>query len=305
MKKRFFIISLFWVLAIAAFGAIVMLLWNFVVPGVLGLATINFWQALALFVLARIFFGGFPGRGAFPALNGRRCLRKNARISLIKERSSDSVALSEETDSSTRETLIETTVTKLPKRMNNLTGKGNSLEELIVEHQPRLKAFIRKRVSSKEDAEDILQDVLYQLVKTIESTFNPIEQVTAWLYRVARNTIINKGKKMQEEELPDSSYDKEDNVLSEFSEVLFSDAPPTPEVEYMRSLVWQELETALAELPPEQREAFELLEMEGLSAKEVASATGISVNTLLSRKHYAVIHLRERLKGLYSDLLNY
>lgn len=319
MKKRFFIISLFWVLAIAAFGAIVMLLWNFVVPGVLGLATINFWQALALFVLARIFFGGFPGRGAFPgrrrmpdgkegnrsALNGRRCLRKNARISLIKERSSDSVALSEETDSSTRETLIETTVAKLPKRMNNLTGKGNSLEELIVEHQPRLKAFIRKRVSSKEDAEDILQDVLYQLVKTIESTFNPIEQVTAWLYRVARNTIINKGKKMQEEELPDSSYDKEDNVLSEFSEVLFSDAPPTPEVEYMRSLVWQELETALAELPPEQREAFELLEMEGLSAKEVASATGISVNTLLSRKHYAVIHLRERLKGLYSDLLNY
>ena len=189
--------------------------------------------------------------------------------------------------------------------MNNLTGKGNSLEELIVEHQPRLKAFIRKRVSSKEDAEDILQDELYQLVKTIESTFNPIEQVTAWLYRVARNTIINKGKKMQEEELPDSSYDKEDNVLSEFSEVLFSDAPPTPEVEYMRSLVWQELETALAELPPEQREAFELLEMEGLSAKEVASATGISVNTLLSRKHYAVIHLRERLKGLYSDLLNY
>ena len=120
----------------------------------------------------------------------------------------DSVALSEETDSSTRETLIETTVAKLPKRMNNLTGKGNSLEELIVEHQPRLKAVIRKRVSSKEDAEDILQDVLYQLVKTIESTFNPIEQVTAWLYRVARNTIINKGKKMQEEELPDSSYDK-------------------------------------------------------------------------------------------------
>ena len=242
MKKRFFIISLFWVLAIAAFGAIVMLLWNFVVPGVLGLATINFWQALALFVLARIFFGGLeelsPPEEECPvvkrvtrsALNGRRCLRKNARISLIKERSSDSVALSEETDSSTRETLIETTVAKLPKRMNNLTGKGNSLEELIVEHQPRLKAFIRKRVSSKEDAEDILQDVLYQLVKTIESTFNPIEQVTAWLYRVARNTIINKGKKMQEEELPDSSYDKEDNVLSEFSEVLFSDAPPTPEV---------------------------------------------------------------------------
>jgi RNA polymerase sigma factor (sigma-70 family) len=296
MKKRFFIISLFWVLAIAAFGAIVMLLWNFVVPGVLGWQH-QFLASFGIIRIARIFFGGFPGRGAFPAeeecpvvkrvtrsaLNGRRCLRKNARISLIKERSSDSVALSEETDSSTRETLIETTVAKLPKRMNNLTGKGNSLEELIVEHQPRLKAFIRKRVSSKEDAEDILQDVLYQLVKTIESTFNPIEQVTAWLYRVARNTIINKGKKMQEEELPDSSYDKEDNVLSEFSDVLFCDAPPTPEVEYMRSLVWQELETALAELPPEQREAFELLEMEGLSVKKLPVLRDISQHFIITK----------------------
>ncbi len=176
--------------------------------------------------------------------------------------------------SSTRETLIETTVAKLPKRMNNLTGKGNSLEELIVEHQPRLKAFIRKRVSSKEDAEDILQDVLYQLVKTIESTFNPIEQVTAWLYRVARNTIINKGKKMQEEKLPDSSYDKRRQCTERVFGSAVQRCSAYSEVEYMRSLVWQELETALAELPPEQREAFELLEMEGLSAKEVASATG-------------------------------
>ena len=91
--------------------------------------------------------------------------------------------------------------------MNKQKGHEGDVERLIEEHQPQLKAFIHRRVSSKEDAEDILQDVLYQLVKTIESTFNPIEQVTAWLYRVARNTIINKGKKMQEEELPDSSYD--------------------------------------------------------------------------------------------------
>jgi RNA polymerase sigma factor (sigma-70 family) len=180
------------------------------------------------------------------------------------------------------------------------------INELIKEHQPQLKSFIRKRVSNKEDAEDILQDVFYQLIKAAEEEdpVNPIEQVTSWLYRVARNTIINKGKKKQEEELPIFRYDDdEENVLEEFSEILFNEDNPTPETEYLRSLVWQELETALSELPQEQREAFELTELDGLPVKEVAEIINIPVNTLLSRKHYAVIHLRKRLENLYNDIL--
>ena len=168
-------------------------------------------------------------------------------------------------------------------------------------------AVIRKEVKEKEDAEDILQDVFYQLVKAVSNTLNPIEQVTSWLYRVTRNTIINKGKKKSEEEWPVSAYAEEESVLSEFSEVLFAndDLAPSPETEYMRSLVWQELEAALGELPAEQRTVFELMELEGLSVKEVAEATGASANTVLSRKHYAVKHLRKRLEGLYNDILTY
>ena len=188
--------------------------------------------------------------------------------------------------------------------MNKPAGNEN-VEKLVKEHQPRLKSFILKRVSNKEDAEDILQDVFYQLIKTIESNVSPIEQVTAWLYRVARNTIINKGRKKQEEELPVTKYDDGESILTEFSEVLFNDDNPTPETEYLRSLVWKELEAALSELPPEQREAFELTELDGISVKEVANTLNIPLNTLLSRKHYAVKYLRKRLEGLYKDILDY
>ena len=179
-----------------------------------------------------------------------------------------------------------------------------NVEKIITEHQSRLKSFIRKRVPNKEDAEDILQDVFYQLIKAVENTLNPIEQVSAWLYRVARNTIINKGNKKQEEELPVYRYDEDGNILKDFSNFLFDDEniAVTPETEYLRSLVWQELETALSELPPEQREAFELMELDGISAKEIAESIGVPVNTLLSRKHYAVKHLRKRLESLYKEI---
>ncbi|MBL7736541.1 MAG: sigma-70 family RNA polymerase sigma factor [Chitinophagaceae bacterium] len=188
--------------------------------------------------------------------------------------------------------------------INDHTGKPD-VERLVKEHQSRLRSFIGKRVSNKEDAEDILQDVFYQLIKTVESNISPIEQVAAWLYRVARNTIINKSRKKREEEWPVPRYDDEGNALEAFSEILFSDDSPGAETEYMRSLVWKELEAALSELPPEQREAFELTELEGLPVKEVAKTINAPVNTLLSRKHYAVKHLRKRLYDLYNDLMNY
>jgi len=188
--------------------------------------------------------------------------------------------------------------------MNKLPAKED-VGKLIEEHQPRLKSFIRKRVSTNEEAEDILQDVFYQLVKSVEDTLNPIEQVTAWLYRVARNTIINRGRKKQEEQLPASQYDDEGHILKDFSEILFDDEAVTPETEYLRSLVWQELDAALSELPPEQREAFELTELDDLPVKDVAGTLGIPVNTLLSRKHYAVKHLRKRLESLYQEIIYY
>lgn len=127
------------------------------------------------------------------------------------------------------------------------------------------------------------------------------------LYRVTRNTIINKGKKKSEEEWPVSQYEEEEGVLSDFSTVLFADdeLAPSPETEYMRSLVWQELKVALAELPSEQREVFELMELEGFSVKEVSELISVPANTVLSRKHYAVKFLRKRLEGLYNDILTY
>jgi RNA polymerase sigma factor (sigma-70 family) len=181
----------------------------------------------------------------------------------------------------------------------------STAEKLIVEHRSRLKTFIQRRVASKEDAEDILQDVLYRFVKTAEATANPIEQVTAWLYRVARNTIINHSVKKREASLPAYQNDEGDEeMLNDFSEVLFEDsASASPEVEYLRSLVWTALGSALSELPPEQREIFELTELDDIPVKDISKATGTPVNTLLSRKHYAVLHLRKRLAGLYEEII--
>ncbi|MDL2223688.1 RNA polymerase sigma factor [Bacteroidales bacterium OttesenSCG-928-M06] len=179
----------------------------------------------------------------------------------------------------------------------------SDIEKLFVEYQPRLRSFIQKRVSNKEDAEDILQDVFYQLTRALDNTLNPIEEIAAWLYRVARNTIINKYKKKEEEELPILTYEEDESVLDVFSEILFGEESSTPETEYMYSLVWEELTTSLAELPPEQREIFELTELEGLPIKEIAEASGVPANTLLSRKHYAVKYLRKRLENLYIEFL--
>ena len=182
------------------------------------------------------------------------------------------------------------------------TLSTHNVSEVVATHQSRLMNFIRKRVSSKEDTEDILQEVFYQLAKA-DNLAKPIEQVTAWLYRVARNIIINWGIKKREEEIPMYVDDEDDEgVFKEFADILF-DRASTPETEYLRSLVWTELDVALSELPEEQRDVFEQTEMMGLSVKEVAWNLSIPVNTVLSRKHYAIKHLRMRLKDLYIDIL--
>jgi RNA polymerase sigma factor (sigma-70 family) len=181
----------------------------------------------------------------------------------------------------------------------------DNLEKLIVEYRPQLKSFIHKRVDNREDAEDILQDVFYQLAKTVDAAISPVEEVAAWLYRVARNLIINQSIKKREEVMPVYQNDEnDDEILIDFSEVLFnSETSLSPDTEYLRSLVWEELEVALAELSPEQREIFELTELDGIPVKEISQTTGVPVNTLLSRKHYAVLHLRKRLRQLYEDIV--
>jgi len=178
--------------------------------------------------------------------------------------------------------------------------------KLFEEYRAKLKSFIRKQVSSNEDADDILQDVFYQLIRTIDDAINPVQQISAWLYKVARNTIINKGKKKKEQELPAyRNTDSDKDILNDIAEILLSkeETSPSPEMEYLRSLVWTELENALDELPVEQREVFELTELSGIPVKELSKTTGISVNTLLSRKHYAVVHLRKRLSILYDEII--
>jgi len=194
---------------------------------------------------------------------------------------------------------------KITGKTMNKSPEQQDVGQLIVEHSPKLNAFIRKRVSNEDDADDILQDVFYQLVKTVENSLNPIEQVSAWLYKVARNLIINKEIKKREESLPVYTNDEsDDEIMNDISEILFNnETSPSPETEYLRSLVWIELENALSELPPEQREIFELTELDAIPVKEISETIGVSVNTLLSRKHYAVKHLRKRLAGLYYDLI--
>ncbi|MDR0620241.1 MAG: sigma-70 family RNA polymerase sigma factor [Bacteroidales bacterium] len=185
-------------------------------------------------------------------------------------------------------------------------ASNENLEELIAEYQPGLRSFIRSRINNKEDTDDILQDVFYKFINTVQTALNPIEHASAWLYRVARNTIINHGTKKREVEMPvyTNSENDDDDLISDFSEILFgTDASSSPETEYLRSLVWEELENALAELPPEQRKIYELTEFCDIPVKEISQTTGVPVNTLLSRKHYAILHLRKKLRDLYYELV--
>jgi RNA polymerase sigma factor (sigma-70 family) len=176
------------------------------------------------------------------------------------------------------------------------------ISEVVKREQSRLQNFIRRRVPDRRDAEDILQDVFYELVEA-NHLLMPIEHLTGWLFRVARNRITDLFRKKKPESFSntDAAHKKTDD--DEF--LRFDDLLPSPDAGpdalYARNLLLDELESAVAELPDEQREAFVRHELEGRSFKQMAADTGVSVNTLLSRKRYAVLHLRERLQSIYDE----
>ena len=175
------------------------------------------------------------------------------------------------------------------------------VSDVFEREQRRLRSFIRRRVLDPSDAEDILQDVFYALVEA-NRLLVPIEHVTGWLFRVARNRITDLFRKNTPE--PFSSVASSDDEERLLLEDLLPSPDAGPEALYARRVLIEELETAIDELPPEQREVFVAHELEGRSFKEMAAATGVSVNTLLSRKRYAVLHLRERLRDIYDDFMN-
>jgi RNA polymerase sigma factor (sigma-70 family) len=173
------------------------------------------------------------------------------------------------------------------------------ISELVKREQSRLRNFIRRRVPDPRDAEDILQDVFYELVEA-NRLLMPIEHVTGWLFRVARNRITDLFRKERPESFRDTAVADEDDEPLRLEDLLPS-PDAGPEALYARNVILHELEQAVDELPQEQREAFVAHELEGRSFKEMAAETGVSVNTLLSRKRYAVLHLRERLQSVYDE----
>jgi len=174
------------------------------------------------------------------------------------------------------------------------------ISEVVKREQSRLRNFIRRRVPDPRDAEDILQDVFYKLVEA-NRLLMPIEHVTGWLFRVARNRITDLFRKKKPERFSDTGVADEDDERLRVEDLLPS-PDAGPEALYARSVLLDELELAVAELPKEQRDVFVAHELDGRSFKEMAAETGLSVNTLLSRKRYAVLRLRERLQAIYDEL---
>ncbi len=183
--------------------------------------------------------------------------------------------------------------------IDRISGQDQRISEVMEREQARLRRFIRNRVADAGEAEDILQDVFYELVVAYR-LMQPIERVGAWLFSVARNRItdIFRRKKSEPVDAPIA-------VAEDGEDLQWEDLLPSPEAgqeaAYARSVLLEELDEALEELPEEQRDVFVAHELEGRSFKELAAKTGLSVNTLLSRKHYAVLHLRQRLQAVYEE----
>src|ERR1700758_617614 len=173
------------------------------------------------------------------------------------------------------------------------------ISEVVKREQFRLRNFIRRRVSDPRDAEDILQDVFYELVEA-NRLLMPIEHVTGWLFRVARNRIIDLLRKKRPEAFSDAAVEGEGGEMLQIEDLLPS-PDAGPEALYFRHVLLDELELAIDELPEEQHDVFVAHELEGRSFKDLAAETGVNLNTLLSRKRYAVLHLRERLQSVYDE----
>jgi RNA polymerase sigma factor (sigma-70 family) len=180
--------------------------------------------------------------------------------------------------------------------------QDRQISEVVEREQPRLRNFIHRRVADPRDAEDILQEVFYELVEA-NRLLMPIEHVTGWLFRVARNRITDLFRKKKPESFSDAATEDESGELLQIEDMLPS-PEAGPEALYARTVLLDELAFALDELPEEQREVFVAHEIEGRSFKEMSADSGVSVNTLLSRKRYAVLHLRERLKSVYEEFMN-
>ena len=185
------------------------------------------------------------------------------------------------------------------KKHWRMPDQDQQISRVVVRERSRLLNFIRRRVSDPRDAEDILQDVFYELVEA-NRLLMPIDHITGWLFRVASNRIIDLFRKKKPVLFSDADVANEDDESLRFEDLL--PAPDAgPDALYARGVLLAAFELAIEELPPEQREVFVAHEIEGLSFKQIAARTGVGMNTLLSRKRYAVLHLRERLQGIYDD----
>ncbi len=185
--------------------------------------------------------------------------------------------------------------------VTSMTEQDRKISEVIAEERSRLRNFIRKRVPNEADVEDLLQEVFYELVQA-NRLLMPIEYVTGWLFRVARNRIADLFRKKRPENFSDAAVMDEDGELLEIEDLLPS-PDAGPEALYVRNVLLDELKSALSELPGEQREVFIAHELEGRSFKELSAESGVNVNTLLARKRYAVLHLRRRLQSIHDEFM--
>jgi RNA polymerase sigma factor (sigma-70 family) len=188
-----------------------------------------------------------------------------------------------------------------PASITAMTEQDRQISEVVAVEGSRLRNFIRRRVPDPRDAEDILQEVFYELVEA-NRLLMPIEHVTGWLFRVARNRITDLFRMKKPETFSDAAVEDEAGELLRIEDLLPS-PDAGPEALYVRNVLLDELELALDELPDEQREVFVAHELEGRSFKELSAESGVNINTLLARKRYAVLHLRERLQNIHDEVL--